>query len=380
MCYRKISKYPCGHCPQCVARLRNDWSIRLRSEYPNHDFCLFGMLTIDDKHYSDFYISNDVFVFKPQLQKFWKRLRKNFPFLEFRYFVSAELGKTTNRLHFHPIVFIDVKENAPVSFLDVLTSSKTYYNKSAKENLPIIYQYFEDIIGKTWGQGFVSLSPLRSIAGCVYATKYIFKAFDTPFLSFNPVSATFSNNLHLQSIGIGKQVLPNIMRSFSDVKILPFRIKFSSNLQTELVSVPSHIKHWLQKMSKKYDLPIYQLISPFIYEYFNYSRPLNISFPDLSKSYPLPRYFKEKVKDFILSNTGFDKEIFNLSQKNLMVLNSIQHTIHKLDEESCPYLIFKDSHGNLHFEVYLEPLSNYNTDLESYAQDVKFINSVYNEN
>ncbi|MBS7359851.1 MAG: hypothetical protein KIG53_04505 [Oscillospiraceae bacterium] len=338
------------------------------------------MLTIDDAHYSDFYISNDVFVFKPQLQKFWKRLRKNFPFLEFRYFVSAELGKQTNRLHFHPIIFIDVKENAPVSFLDVLTSSKTYYNKSAKQNLPIIYQYFEDIIGKTWAQGFASLSPLRSIAGCVYATKYIFKAFDIPLLSFNPVTNTFSNNLHLQSLGIGNQALPNILRSFSDVKIVPFRYKLSSNLQSNLHDIQPYISHWVQDVSKKYDLPIWRLIQPFIYEYYNYSRPLQISFPDVSKSYPLPRYFKNKVKDYILENTGFDKDTFNRSQRNLMVLNSIQHVTSKLDEENCPYLIFKDSHDNLIFKVFSEPLSNYNSDLETYQQDVKFINPVYNEN
>ena len=380
MCYRQISKYPCGHCPQCVSRLRNEWSIRLRSEYPNHDFCLFGMLTIDDAHYSEFYLSNDTFCFKPQLQKFWKRLRKNFPFLEFRYFVSAELGKQTNRLHFHPIIFIDVKENAPVSFLEYLTSSNTYYNKHVQEHLPSIYKYFEDIITKTWGYGFASLSPLRSIAGCVYATKYIFKAFDTPLLSFNPVTTTFSNNLHLQSLGIGKQVLPNLLRSFSDVKIVPISLKLSSNLQCDLNLVPSYIKHWIQEISKQYDLPIWKLTQPFNYEYYNYSRPLQISFPDLSKSYPLPRYFKNKVKDFILQNTGFDKDSFNLSQRNLMVLQSIQHVTSKLDEEQCPYLIFKDSHDNLHFKVFSEPLSNYNSDIDNYNQDVKFINSVYNGN
>lgn len=380
MCYRKISKYPCGHCPQCVSRLRNDWSIRLRSEYPNHDFCLFGMLTIDDAHYIDFYITNDVFLFKPQLQKFWKRLRKNYPFLEFRYFVSAELGKQTNRLHFHPIIFIDVKENAPVSFLEYLTSSNTYYNKHVKAHLPIVYKYFEDIITKTWGHGFASLSPLRSIAGCVYATKYIFKAFDTPLLSFNPVTTTFSNNLHLQSLGIGKQALPNILRSFSDVKIVPITLKLSSNLQSDLHLVPPYISHWVQEISKQYDTPIWKLIQPFNYEYYNYSRPLQISFPDLSKPYPLPRYFKNKVKDFILQNTGFDKETFNLSQRNLMVLQSIQHVSSKLDEEKCPYLIFKDSHDNLHFKVFSEPLSNYDSDLENYNNDVKYINSVYNGN
>lgn len=101
---------PCGKCPYCVARRVSSWSFRLLQEDRVSLSSYFLTLTYDTKHIP---ITRNGFmsVNKADLQKFFKRLRKNQPVSStgqqkpIKYFAAAEYGGRTSRPHYHIILF-----------------------------------------------------------------------------------------------------------------------------------------------------------------------------------------------------------------------------------------------------------------------------------
>ena len=65
---------PCGKCPYCLNRRANNWIFRLQQELKRADSALFVTLTYDNPPLSYSYVRPTVY--KPDVQKFFKRLRK----------------------------------------------------------------------------------------------------------------------------------------------------------------------------------------------------------------------------------------------------------------------------------------------------------------
>lgn len=99
-------KIPCGKCPECLKRKANDWKIRLHYEYLFHckhplrsGEVLFVTLSISPRYYKRIY--NDPHKY---LRRFYERYRRRFG-VSIRHWITTELGKENDRLHFHGILF-----------------------------------------------------------------------------------------------------------------------------------------------------------------------------------------------------------------------------------------------------------------------------------
>lgn len=108
---------PCGHCVNCRKEHAKEWKIRLLHESQYHEFFQFVTLTYDDDHL----VSPSLV--KSDLQKFFKRLRKNTG-SKFKYFACGEYGPKTFRPHYHFIIFaffpVEVYQSCwPLGFVKV---------------------------------------------------------------------------------------------------------------------------------------------------------------------------------------------------------------------------------------------------------------------
>lgn len=94
---------PCGKCPACLTRKRNDLVIRMQQEIKHHAYTTFLTLTYEDDNL--YYLNDEHPSLCPaHLTSFWKSLRKLVP-RPLRYFAIGEYGPQTYRPHYHAIVF-----------------------------------------------------------------------------------------------------------------------------------------------------------------------------------------------------------------------------------------------------------------------------------
>jgi hypothetical protein len=89
---------PCGQCLLCRIEHARQWKVRILHEAQTHEHNSFITLTYADKHLPPHNTLN-----YPDLQKFWKRLRKAIG--PIRYFAIGEYGDNTTRPHYHACVF-----------------------------------------------------------------------------------------------------------------------------------------------------------------------------------------------------------------------------------------------------------------------------------
>lgn len=111
---------PCGKCVLCLEERRNAWATRMELESRLWRSTSFVTLTYNDQCVPDE-------LKKADLQKFFKRLRKEFTF---RYFACGEYG-TQGRPHYHAIIWHEV----PGEYL------------------------FEKLVSDKWSSGFVYIKP-----------------------------------------------------------------------------------------------------------------------------------------------------------------------------------------------------------------------------
>lgn len=95
----KAGTAPCGKCLACRISRAKEWSIRLMHESHDHEKSIFLTLT-----YHDDQLPNNLQISKRELQLFIKRLREHHP-EKIKYYACGEYGDTTNRPHYHLIVF-----------------------------------------------------------------------------------------------------------------------------------------------------------------------------------------------------------------------------------------------------------------------------------
>lgn len=91
----------CGKCPSCMENKLKEWYVRMLCELPKYKNHSFITLT-----YSDECLPFDKSVSKPELQKFFKRFRKNNK-AKIAYYACGEYGEKNQRAHYHIILYYD---------------------------------------------------------------------------------------------------------------------------------------------------------------------------------------------------------------------------------------------------------------------------------
>ncbi|WNK15090.1 MAG: replication initiator protein [Microvirus sp.] len=122
---------PCGRCPPCKIRRVNGWVFRLLQEEKRSESAHFLTLTYDTNSVP---ITQNGFMtlHKPDLQKFFKRLRK-LNGTGIKYYAVGEYGTNNKRPHYHAIVF-----NADPS---------TYARAWSLDDVPIGYVHVGTVSG-----------------------------------------------------------------------------------------------------------------------------------------------------------------------------------------------------------------------------------------
>ena len=91
-------RYNCNKCDNCLINRKNRWKLRILLESLDHPENSFITLT-----YQDAFLPKELR--KNELQKFFKRLRRDNPERIFRYFAVGENGSETGRPHYHVMLF-----------------------------------------------------------------------------------------------------------------------------------------------------------------------------------------------------------------------------------------------------------------------------------
>lgn len=136
---------PCGKCDGCRADKARVWSLRMYHESSLHKQNSFVTLTYADAPER---------LIKEDLQKFFKRLRHKF---DFRYFACGEYGETTNRPHYHAVIFgQDFRDSGD----GVVNINDQLYTNS--------------VLQEAWGHGQVAVADV-TMATCCYVAGYVHK-------------------------------------------------------------------------------------------------------------------------------------------------------------------------------------------------------------
>jgi hypothetical protein len=145
---------PCGRCIGCRLEYSRQWAVRCMHEAACHDDNAFITLTYAPEH-----LPSDYSIHKEELQKFFKRLRKNTG-VKLRYFACGEYGEQNNRPHYHAIIF-------GYNFPDKQLWSKT-------KNGDLLYR--SDLLENTWQLGH-SLIGEVTFESAAYVARYVTKKF-----------------------------------------------------------------------------------------------------------------------------------------------------------------------------------------------------------
>lgn len=143
---------PCNKCVGCVLDRKKDWAIRLLHELRDHEEASFLTATYDDHH-----LPTDGSLNHHHVQLALKRLRRSHG--KFRYFMCGEYGPTTQRPHYHFILY-------GKSF----TEDRKYWKDSRNgEKL-----WRSESLEKAWGLGAVYIGDVTA-ASCAYVAGYVQK-------------------------------------------------------------------------------------------------------------------------------------------------------------------------------------------------------------
>lgn len=184
MCIFINAPYPCGHCYQCLSRIRNDWSIRLQAEWQNSGTAYHAVLTYDNEHLPK--SKNGLAtVRKSDFVKFMKRLRHKFD-EKLKFFAVSEYGGYTQRPHYHVILF-----NVP--FFDDVQRFEDYN----------ISETMRSLVASAWQNGEVRKrsSYVQTGAQLHYILKDIYNWLDPQDLYnvYTKLSKKFSKSRMLQN-------------------------------------------------------------------------------------------------------------------------------------------------------------------------------------
>lgn len=102
-------RVPCGKCMACRVRRTQQWCMRVEHDLYTKDFKgMFITLTFSDEGFQKLKEENpdrvDNSVYKSDLQKYFKRLRKEIAPRKIKYIACGEYGEEKNRAHYHAII------------------------------------------------------------------------------------------------------------------------------------------------------------------------------------------------------------------------------------------------------------------------------------
>lgn len=143
---------PCGQCIGCRLERSRQWGLRISHEASLHPFNMFVTLSYDDEH-----LPEGGTLVKRHFQLFMKRVRKQFG-ESIRYFHCGEYGDTTQRPHYHAIIF-----NLDMPDKRVIKQDPRGYNLYTSEQLT-----------KLWGLGHVWIGNVTN-ESANYVARYIMK-------------------------------------------------------------------------------------------------------------------------------------------------------------------------------------------------------------
>lgn len=148
---KDIVELKCGKCLECKKQKMFEMQTRIKNELKINKEAYFITLTYDDEHKKNLNIRD--------MQLFFKRYRKK---QKLKYFYVGELGETTQRPHYHAIIFAPLPND--------IKESKTETKKGHK-------QYESQEITNIWGNGLIKISKMETpLIG--YITKYMLKNVD----------------------------------------------------------------------------------------------------------------------------------------------------------------------------------------------------------
>lgn len=179
--YRLI---PCGKCTECRLAYSREWANRCVLESLQHSSNWFITLTynpveiptlrldtgeiyrggIQEVQDGKVLVANTLF--HDDVQKFLKRLRRTLEYNnepEIRYYMCGEYGSTTQRPHYHIIIF-------NLSIPDI-----EFYKLNQLHQPYFTSQWLE----KLWGHGFITLGEVNWDT-CAYVARYIMKKVKGP--------------------------------------------------------------------------------------------------------------------------------------------------------------------------------------------------------
>ena len=151
----------CRRCSGCCNHRQLEWVNRFKLESYNKKPPYLLTLT-----YSNEYLPKDLQEAKNNYKNFIKKLIHKFK--NIRYFHAIEYGSKKGRIHHHALIWCE----------DI-------------QKVGLFNQW--KIIKETWNKGRVESSPVRSIAGLRYVSKYIIKNYDPTYRTYmNHLDMTFN--------------------------------------------------------------------------------------------------------------------------------------------------------------------------------------------
>ena len=98
-------KLACGKCRGCRIARSRDWTARIIHEMVYIKEASFVTFTYDEDH-----LPSDGGLHKSEIQNCFKRLRKNYEGLHFKYYAAGEYGGVNGRPHYH-VIFLGIGQN-----------------------------------------------------------------------------------------------------------------------------------------------------------------------------------------------------------------------------------------------------------------------------
>ena len=167
---KSVTMIPCKRCIGCRLDYAKEWANRIVLETMSYEYNYFLTLTYDDEHLhkvarineDDMITGISTTLDKKDLSDFFKRLRRYYQYHykqeDIRYYACGEYGSTTERPHYHAIVF-----NLPIEDME-------YHSKSKSGNP----QFTSKIIDEIWGKGFVTIGQVNWNSAS-YVARYVMK-------------------------------------------------------------------------------------------------------------------------------------------------------------------------------------------------------------
>lgn len=295
---------PCRGCMACKVNHKRLWQHRIILELKAHEKASFITLTYDDENLPQ---SGSVSI--PEVQRFNKRLRKQFHPRRLRFFAVGEYGDQSWRPHYHFAYF-----GLACEFSGQCNNRKrTLIQRNQKKYCTEIIDqswYIDQIcdtcqkIEKAWDRGFVDVSELNSTtAGYIsgYCTKKMTKDTDPRLLRGDNIYLHPEFSTQSQNLG-----LPGLKIILDEWKKNPH----FENFLTETGDVPYSLTHD-------------------------------------GKSYPIGRHLREKARHYLQLEEAYDEEtgeIKFVSKEAQKILQKEDLQIMREDEK-----ISKDAKVSLKF-------------------------------